>query len=309
MRCPTRLAFVMMLALAACQARQGPPGTEYCQVVSDFVTPADCEDFGRQAALQSDGRAAFNAPNPIKRGDSFSVSLAVADQPDAPPPPDPAPPGDTAAPPDDIAAAVPDDVATGTAPADNAVEPPVMAGNTQVASVTYPARPQPPVAPTPGQVIEPMPGRKVEFDAVVGPRMAAELLGDEGFEITPADGDPKHKVLRMGPPYTSVLWTWNVKARRGGVHTLSVRTVVEAVDSRGGFHELVSTPAVYSFNVVVTPWQQFWDTVADAPKKIESLTAVVVALTALATALVAFWAVFRRKRKKKAALPESHPPD
>jgi hypothetical protein len=293
-----RIAIVASLCVGLGGCEKPPPGTEYCSAVSKFVAPKDCEDFTRQAAFQDDGHASFNAPNPMRRGDTVAVWLAVADQPHraeaAPAPTVSATPG------------------SAPAPADQKPAPAATSASSQD-TTTAPQAPVKPEAedhaPTPAEIVDPMPGRTVTFDAIVGPRMAADLAGDSGFEIAPAKGEDKHKVLRMGPPYAAAIWKWDVTAIRGGVHTLAVRTVVEAIDRKGEFHEMVSTPATFSFTVEVSPWQAFWDDVVDAPKKIGSVTGVVTALTALVTALGALWAALRRKRKRAVATsaPEGDP--
>lgn len=281
------------LALAGCTAgKPAPPGTEYCDPISDFATPEDCVDFTRQAALQHPGKAAFNAPNPMRRGDTVAVWLAVADQPEPPKPsptPTPQPPADTAA--------TPEPTPTPTPAPSPAAATPAPAAPTPSPSPSE----EPKQAPDPADLVDPMPGRTVRFDTIVGPRMAAELTGSDGFTIVPANGDTRHKILRMGPPYAAALWKWNVTADRGGTHTLAVKTVVEAIDRKGEFHPMTPTEATFSFTVQVTPWQNFWDGVVDAPKKIDSVTAVVVALTSLVGALWALWAAIRRRKKREAA--------
>lgn len=276
---------VLAFSLSSCtegdKTESQAAGVDYCQVVADYVSTEDCAAFQRQVKLQSNGEAAFNAPNPMKRGEVVTVVLAVADRPD-PPRPAPTSDGDR------------DVVQSEAAQEDaKAVTPP---NSPETADPLFGEE-----APTPQELVAAMPGRVVRFDTVVGPRMAAELTGDAGFKITPVDNDAKHKILRTGPPYASALWKWNVEALRGGIHTLSVRTVVEAIDSKGAFYEMASTPAIFSFTVEVSPWQAFWDGVQDAPKKIDSLTAVITAIAAFVTAALGLWGLLRKRRKRLAA--------
>lgn len=161
------VALAALLLLASCgQASQAPPPNQatepapsaaadssspadagvFCQEVARRVSPEDCQTYMQLAQNATRGMAAFNAPNPMRRGEMHLLQLAIS----APPP--------TAAPAPDSAAS------TGT--------------NTDETS--HVAR-----APTtPGEVVGDLPGQTVEFQPLVGRFMRAELSG-VGFEITP----------------------------------------------------------------------------------------------------------------------------
>jgi hypothetical protein len=283
-----------LLALAGCgQGPAHPPqintaGQVYCDPVSQFVTAADCTVLQTQAAAERTGTAAFNAPNPMKRGDKATVTLAVADIA-PPPPPNPAP--------EDLHTtlalhqvhklalhhhhAV---VARGD-PASVDETTPASGAAPSSAAASAVSEPQP-VAQTPAQLVGVMPGHTEQFTPVIGEHMAADLDGDLGFDIKART--PRRQLVHLGAPYPATQWAWDITAVHGGPHKLTITTVVEGVDSRGSHYQLISTPRAYSFTVIVTPMEQILDAIETAPTWLKAVTTLVAAITALVTGLVAF---------------------
>lgn len=264
------------LALGGCKRVDGYDRERgFCKVVQEYTTEIECNTFQAQLeSLNPYGKAAFNAPNPMKRGDTVTVTLAVADTP----PPEPesdAASGAAASPPTEVYPAPP---------------PPTQ---TAAASVPAPKAGQPPPqedAPRPEEVIKALAGRTQQYTLSVGPRMTADLDGDVGFQVKARSARAQR--VHMGPPYPSTLWTWDVKAKHGGPHTLTITTAVQAIDQKGRLHELSATPQAFSFTVTVD-WlgslmdrAEIWaDEISGATAFVRILTAFVTALSALLAAL------------------------
>jgi hypothetical protein len=276
---------VFALGLAACGQASAPtaeappdltapaPGVTdaanpYCAEVSRRVSAEDCDVFGRLADEASAGVAAFNAPNPMRRDEAHTLQLAISL---APPP------------------------VVETAPA---AEPVEAEANVQ----EQPAPPPPltsaqtgPAAPapqTPSETVEGLPGETVEFAPLVGRFMRAELIGD-GFEIT--ERSPASQEVLQGSVTT---WTWNVVAKAGGLRTLTLRTVVEGCTAENQCYPLRSTTQNYPVEVQVG-WQgQVQDVLRATPDWLKLVTAVLVALAALISAIFGLRNAFRKGRSE-----------
>jgi hypothetical protein len=245
-------------------------GESYCDVISAYASAEDCADFQKQAARETDGNAALNAPNPMNRGDTVNLSLAIAaNQPE--PQPEAGPSGGSLAQRDRRVRVV----RSAPAPAAPASATPAEAAPAPAATETY--------APTPSEVVAPMPGHTETFTLTVGEHVKATLDGDEGFQITPRS--PATQVVHLGPPYPATLWNWDVTAVHGGVHTLRISTIVQAIDRNGQYHDLVSSPHAFSFTVHVGFWGNVQDKLQLAPTWIKLVTTIVAALTALVVAV------------------------
>lgn len=296
-------------AIAGCTgkpAQEAAADADFCVAIQAYASAEDCAVLEKQAAqINPAGRAAFKAPLPLKRGDTFTVTLAVADRrPEPPPPPPPPPPAPEPPPPEPEP---PEPEAQPDAPASPAPEGAVPP--TQDAAFGNSASPPPRDAQSPAEVIEALPGRKLEYDLAVGPRMIAELEGDEGFEVTPIS--PREQRVRMGPPYSSTIWRWQIKAKRGGPHSASIKTAVLAVDRSGALHELAATQQVYGFTVSAT-WPGSWfDRLAGWTDDVKQATTFVDALRGLAVAVVALLAAlgFRRWQKRRGRGPAAGEPE
>lgn len=263
-----------LLLLAGCQ-NSGPTSNasaegDYCQLVQAYVLPEDCAEFEKQAARQTDGTAAFNAPNPLERGESFTVWLAVAANaprpvatPAPPPPPPPPPPETSDTPSGDPSGDATDDTAV-TMPSPPPFEPAQ-------------------VAPAPEEVVQKMPGHVERFDVTVGEFLAADLEGDESFEINPLRDRTQR--VHLGKPYPSTLWGWQVTPKRGGDHMMTITTTVQVKGREGDYWDVVKTPRSYGFKVKVGPIGYLQDSLEQAPFWLKLVTGVVVALTALILAL------------------------
>jgi hypothetical protein len=267
------------------------PGTQgagvYCPAVEARVSPPDCEDLTRADAEVRPGAAAFNVPDPMRRGGTFEVHLVI----DRRSPkeiriiegPSPGGPEDTAGNDSDAV------------DSSNPAPPSRPRGRHAPASGPPPAEKE--SAPTPGQIVDPLEGRAERFFPPVGRHMRAELVG-EGFDIAPETAASQE--IPLGG---SADWIWKVTARKGGVQALTLVTIVEGV--AGGRHfVLARTPRVRTVTVEVRLSDRIWDVLTGAPAWIKALTAVVVALTGLLTAL---YGIPWRRRRKAAA--QASPPD
>lgn len=58
----------------------------FCQEVGRRVSPEDCETYLQLAQSAQHGMAAFNAPNPMRRGEVHTLQLAISAPPPQPPP-------------------------------------------------------------------------------------------------------------------------------------------------------------------------------------------------------------------------------
>src|SRR5262245_18808990 len=61
--------------------------TVFCAEVARRVTPQQCDTYVQLAKNATEGMAAFNAPNPMQRGEARTLQLAISATP--PPPVDP----------------------------------------------------------------------------------------------------------------------------------------------------------------------------------------------------------------------------
>jgi hypothetical protein len=146
----------------------------------------------------------------------------------------------------------------------------------------------PPPPPTPAETVDPLPGETVEFNPVVGRHMAAELSGD-GFDII-ARSPRAQDVL----PDSQTSWEWTVTPRRKGPLTLTLKTFVEAEFADGKRYPLRSLTTNQTIEVAVTPLDRVADVLDATPAWLKRVTAVIAALTALATAWFAFRKLFRK---------------
>jgi hypothetical protein len=251
----------------------------FCEEVGRRVSAADCADYQRLAEGATRGMAAFNAPDPMRRGETHSLQLAIGyAPPEQPPEPPSAPaPGATPAP----APAAPETEEARTDTSDDAVSE-----DDDV--------PPPPSAPlTPVDTVEDLPGQTVEFEPLVGRFMRAELTG-VGFEVTPRS-PPSQEVT----PDSVTTWTWEVVAQQGGARSLTLTTVVEGCTSSGGeCVPLRSTTQNYTVNVEVGPMDRVLDFITGMPDWIKAITAVIVALAGLVAAWFGLRNAFRRGRSE-----------
>jgi hypothetical protein len=263
-----------LLVLTGCEGGGGTNTSadgDFCQVVQAYVPPDDCADFEKQAARQTGGTAAFNAPNPLDRGESFTVWLAVAanrPKPVATPEPKPSPRPSPSPEPSDAPSGDPAGDATDEAVVTPPLPPPIETG---------------PMAPSPEEVVEKMPGHVERFDVVVADYLAADLEGDESFEIKPLRDRTQR--VHLGPPYPPTAWGWQVTPKRGGDHMMTITTTVQVKDREGQYWDVVSTPRSYGFKVKVGVLGYVQDSLEQAPFWLKLVTGVVVALTALVLAL------------------------
>ena len=254
----------------------------YCPAVEQRVRPIDCEDLTRADAEVRQGAAAFNVPDPMRRGETFEVHLVI-DRRSARKIRviDPPRPGDPAASNVSITDAgnQTDDPAVNSAPPE-ADEP--TAGDSGAATGDE--------APTPGQIVDPLEGTAERFYPKVGRHMRAELVG-QGFDIV-----PKSEASQEIPIGGNATWIWSVTALEGGSQPLTLVTIVEGV-ADGRRFVLARTPTVRTVTVDVSLSDRIWDTLNAAPAWIKAVTAVIVALGGLLTAWYALpW--WRRHKAK-----------
>lgn len=287
--------------MAAGVGTGGPPGEGvYCPAVEQRVTPADCEDLTRADAEVRPGAAAFNVPDPMRRGETFEVHLVIDRRSpkeiriiEEPISDDPTALNGMG---DDPEAKAKAGAETGEDPAANAGTPvedaPPDSNMTGVAKDS---------APTPGQVVDRLEGTAERFYPKVGRHMRAELVG-QGFDVV-----AKSEASQQIPLGGNATWIWSVTARKGGPQQLTLITVVEGV-AEGRRFVLARTPTVRTITVEVSLRDRIWDTLTAAPNWIKAVTAVIAALGSLLTAWYALpW--FRRRGEKDEAPRKTDRPD
>ncbi|MEO7178166.1 MAG: hypothetical protein ABIW83_04925 [Allosphingosinicella sp.] len=279
----TIVSWLLLLALAGCDQMPmpadnamdqsalpaGEPGEGvYCPAVEQRVSPADCEDLTRADSEVRPGSAAFNVPDPMRRGETFEVHLVIDRRSpkeiriiEEPLPDNPREIGNTNDGDPDAGNA---SVTNSASPEDGPSENMASAGHEHA-------------APTPGQIVEPLPGSAERFSPPVARHMRAELIG-QGFEIA-AETDASQQIPLGG----SAEWQWKVTARKGGAQPLTLVTVVEGV-ADGRRFVLARTAKVRTVTVEVSLRDKIWDGLAEAPGWIKAFTAILVALGGLLTA-------------------------
>ncbi|MBL8543210.1 MAG: hypothetical protein JNJ63_05330 [Hyphomonadaceae bacterium] len=287
----------LVLALAACgqapeQAAEEAPGASmsetssdtpeaapFCAEVGRRVSPADCADLGQLAATAEAGAAAFNAPDPMQRGDIHTLQLAISYAPPAP---------------SESAAATDPGSETSTAELNNAgsVTDQLSGGcrfnpETGQSECSAPS----PAPATPEEIVDPLQGETVQFTPLVGRFMRAELIGT-GFEITPLT-PASQEVLHD----SVTTWSWRVVAQEGGQRTLTLRTVVEGCTADGQCYPLRSTSQNYDVHVTVGLLGQAQDVLTAAPTWLRLLAGVLTALAVLVGAWFGLRSAFRKGRE------------
>jgi len=263
------------------------PDAQFCAEVGRRVSVADCEDLSRLADEAARGTAAFNAPNPMQRGDVHTLQLAISLAP--PPAAEVTPPSPA---PNDGASQQTEDAAWAEA----------QRQNTTAAFDTYLQRHSDGEyadearaaierlrsATSPGEVVDPLQGDTVEFTPLVGRFMRAELTGN-GFEITPLN-EASQEVL----PNSVTTWSWRVEANEGGQRALTLRTVVEGCTAEGQCFPLRSTSQNYDVTVEVGPMGRVQDFLTAAPVWLRLLAGVLAALAVLVGAWFGLRNAFRK---------------
>ncbi len=248
-------------AVAEAPADTSATGT-FCEEVGRRVTAEQCEDFTRLADRAAVGVAAFNAPDPMRRGDTHTLQLAISDAP------------------------APEDVeAPATEPATS--ETPTTETPTDVVATGEEPAPAP---PTPTDVVDPLQGNTVEYAPLVGRFMRAELTG-EGFDITPLS-PPSQEVL----PDSVTTWSWRVVATSSGQRALTLTTIVEGCDAQGQCYPLRSTTHNHEVEVTVGVLGRAQDFLEAAPIWMRLVAGVLTALAVLIGAWFGLRNAFRRGR-------------
>ena len=240
---------------------------EFCAEVGRRLSVTDCADLSTLADQARHGVAAFNAPNPMQRGEVHTLQLAISYAPTE----------------EQLARraeqeALEERLRNSGASASAACDP-----------VTSTDCERPPAAsPTPGEIIDPLQGDTVEYTPLVGRFMRAELTGN-GFEITPLN-EASQEVL----PDSVTTWGWRVEAREGGQRTLTLRTVVEGCTANGQCYPLRSTSQNYDVSVRVGLLGQAQDFLAAVPTWLQLAAGVLGGLAALVGAWFGLRNAFRR---------------
>ncbi len=242
-------------------------GNEFCAEVGRRLAPADCADLRQLADTAEAGAAAFNAPDPMRRGETHTLQLAISYAPAANQAPEGEAAEDAESPPEER-----------TGPADALS---VDAGR---------ASPAPNPA-TPEEVVDPLQGETVQFTPLVGRFMRAELIGT-GFEITPLT-PTSQEVLRD----SVTTWSWRVVAQEGGQRVLTLRTVVEGCTADGQCYPLRSTSQNYDVQVTVGLLGKVQDVLTAAPTWLRLLAGVLTALAVLVGAWFGLRNAFRKGRE------------
>ncbi len=289
--------------------------TEFCAEVGRRVSPQDCADFAELAGDAAEGVAAFNAPDPMERGEVHTLQLAISY---APPeePAQAAPPAPSTETPDAATRTESDtpftrrarmatrlrelraeriqiEQARTAAQGAERVELEARSAtldteieqlNVQMARTGAPQ--------TPSETVDPLQGETVEFTPLVGRFMRAELVGN-GFEITPLS-PPSQEVL----PDSVTTWNWRVVANEGGRRSLTLRTVVEGCTAAGQCYPLRSTSRNYDVTVTVGLIGQARDLLTEAPTWLRLLAGVLTALAVLVGAWFGLRSAFRKGRSE-----------
>ena len=292
-------------------------GTEFCEEIGRRVSPQDCEDLARLAGGARAGVAAFNAPDPMQRGEVHTLQLAIGYAPPAPPANGPVESNDvmraleaqqeyaafvaareanTAASYDAYLSAYPNGryAAIAREAIDNIAHY-VPPGDPR-APDTPPPPPLPPppdlsaTSTSPGDVVGSLQGETVEFAPLVGRFMRAELSG-AGFEITPIS-PASQEVL----PDSVTTWSWRVVAQEGGVRPLTLTTVVEGCTAANQCYPLRSTSQNYEVNVTVGWLGKAQDVLTAMPNWLRLIAGVLAALTVLVGAWFGLRNAFRKGR-------------
>jgi hypothetical protein len=263
-------------ALSACddmppERQSYPSGTVskggegiYCEAVEQRVSPEDCEDLTRADAEVRPGAAAFNVPDPMKRGETVSVHLVIDRRSpkeiriieEMPKGISPAPDGNS------------------TTDGLNTNASVHLPDTNEAAGTQDPAPDVSEAAPTPGQIVDRLEGTPERFSPPVGRHMRAELIG-QGFDIS-----SKTELSQEIPLGGQATWIWEVTARRGGNQSLTVVTIVEGV-AQGRTFTLAKTPKVRTVTVEVSVPDRILDALVEAPTWIKAVTAIVLALAGL----------------------------
>jgi len=261
--------------------------TEFCAEVGRRVSPQDCADFAALSEDAAQGAAAFNAPDPMERGEVHTLQLAIsfaltqeqiaarderarleAERLEA---------ERIAAQAEQEAAVLTTEDSTEAEPGTRPTPPPISA-----------AAPAPPL--TPSETVDPLQGETVEFTPLVGRFMRAELVGN-GFDIEPLS-PASQEVLQD----SVTTWNWRVVAREGGRRALTLRTVVEGCTAEGQCYPLRSTSQNYDVNVTVGIVGQVQDALTAAPTWLRLVAGVLTALAVLIGAWFGLRNAFRKGR-------------
>ncbi|MDZ4692469.1 hypothetical protein [Terricaulis sp.] len=291
--------------------------TEFCAEVGRRVSPEDCADFAALADDAEQGSAAFNAPDPMERGQVHTLQLAISYAPAEEEPAEAVPPDQsgTPAPSVQFESSLSSDQRRRlasqlqelraerqqleqlrtTAPADERVqlEARQAAIDTEIRSLNVQMAPtRSAAAPTPAETVDPLSGETVEFTPLVGRFMRAELVGN-GFEITPLS-PASQEVL----PDSVTTWNWRVVANEGGRRSLTLRTVVEGCTADGQCYPLRSTSRNYDVTVTVGLIGQARDLLTEAPTWLRLLAGVLTALAVLVGAWFGLRSAFKKGRSE-----------
>jgi hypothetical protein len=263
------------------------PQAEFCAEVGRRVSAADCSDLSRLADEAARGTAAFNAPNPMRRGDVHTLQLAISLAPPEVEETSPSPaPSDVEQTEEAAWAQAQRENTTGAfseylqehSGSRYADEARVALERLRAASAT------------PEDVVDPLQGDTVQYTPLVGRFMRVELTGN-GFEITPLN-EASQEVL----PDSVTTWSWRVEGREGGQRALTLRTVVEGCTSDGQCYPLRSTSQNYDVTVQVGPLGQAQDLLTAAPVWLRLLAGVLTGLAALVVAWFTLRNAFRKGR-------------
>lgn len=264
------LALVSLLVVSGCGKKEEAPMSvpvgvggaapstdalnKYCDELQRMVPESDCT-LARELVARADaGIGAFNAPSPIKRGETVLIQLVLA----MAPPPAPA--------------EMPREIEKKKDSADETLR-----------------HGAPPAQPTPAQTVDPLPGETVEFTPIVGRHMAAELSG-EGFDIV-AKSPREQDVL----PQSQTSWEWLVTPHVKGLHTLTLKTFVEAEFSDHKRLALRSLTTNKTIEVTVTPMGVVSDVIDSAIVWLKKTENLLKAVAGLVAAAVALWLALRKR--------------
>jgi hypothetical protein len=248
----------------------------HCEPIGRRLAYDDCEAVKATESEVRTGVAAFNVPDPMRRGEAVAVQLIidrrelhVLETIDAA---------------SDLTNAVDNASSGAEAGIGNAV-------NGSDAAPRHPNRNR-----TPRQIAAEAPGRTVEYAPQVGRFMRARLTG-QGFDITPLTPE-RQEIPRDG----QALWTWQVRALESGRKTLTLTTVAEAIVD-GQPYRLTGSEESKTVTVGVSFLDRVRDVIEALPGWLKAIAAVVAALATLVGAWLGLRSQLRRRGEPRPPSP------
>lgn len=257
-----------------------------CRVTGTQLTIEDCGAAQYWLDQSKQGVAAFNAPTWMVQGQTRLVTLAIG----VAPAPEPAAETPATSAGDSSAQSSSTEAETAATGADTAATPPPKVAFHHHIAVE-----------TPHQAVADATTDKhekiVDYHPFVGRQMAADLEGD-GFDIKAIS--PRVQPIADQAVTT---WEWEVKARKIGKRTLTMKTAVVMIDSQGKPQPLIPTTETKPVSVWIG-FEGVLDLLKALPDWLKALAAIGVA----AGGLFAAWKGLPFFRRPKDGAPVKDAP-